>query len=175
MNETAATNIGIRRALLDDLDKVIGLDAQDTGQAKPDYWRDIFDRYVTDNRPERYFLIAENAGRRRWLHRRRNSRLGVRFDPERLGLRHQRGAGIARTGYRQPAHGGNLQLLQTGRDQYRTDDDFPQRSIEFVIFPQPGGSAPDPTSSSKCILTNSAPVGDTKVVREYGFRSADCS
>ncbi len=62
MNETAATNIGIRRALLDDLDKVIGLDAQDTGQAKPDYWRDIFDRYVTDNRPERYFLIAENAG-----------------------------------------------------------------------------------------------------------------
>ena len=62
MDETAATNIRIRRAASDDLDTVIGLDERDTGQAKPDYWRDIFDRYVSGNRPERFFLIAENAG-----------------------------------------------------------------------------------------------------------------
>ena len=37
----------IRRVREGDLDHVIDLDARVTGHAKPDYWRDIFERYAT--------------------------------------------------------------------------------------------------------------------------------
>jgi ribosomal protein S18 acetylase RimI-like enzyme len=57
--ESAA--ITIRDAVGDDIAAAIELDAADTGLAKPDYWRDIFARYVETRRRERFFLIAEGA------------------------------------------------------------------------------------------------------------------
>lgn len=52
----------IRRVRESDLDHVIDLDARVTGQAKPDYWRDIFERYATRRLDERFFLIAQGPG-----------------------------------------------------------------------------------------------------------------
>ncbi len=51
----------IRRASPDDLDQVIDMDARTTGQAKPDYWRDIFERYGHRRLDERFFLVAEDT------------------------------------------------------------------------------------------------------------------
>ncbi len=48
----------IRRATAADLDQVTRLDARVTGQPKPDYWKDIFERYGNRRTDERFFLIA---------------------------------------------------------------------------------------------------------------------
>ncbi len=50
----------IRRATGGDMDHVVALDAKVTGNAKPEYWQDIFERYATRRLDERFFLIAEN-------------------------------------------------------------------------------------------------------------------
>jgi ribosomal protein S18 acetylase RimI-like enzyme len=52
--------LAIRRVRLEDLPGVIALDELNTGMAKPEYWRDLFDRYTQVRRP-RYFLVAESA------------------------------------------------------------------------------------------------------------------
>ncbi len=49
----------LRRARAADLEAVTRLDDVATGMAKPDYWRDIFARYVRRRRAGRHFLVAE--------------------------------------------------------------------------------------------------------------------
>ncbi|MCP5036186.1 MAG: GNAT family N-acetyltransferase [Rhodobacteraceae bacterium] len=51
----------IHRATKDDLDHVADLDARITGKAKPEYWRDIYDRYGARRVEERFFLIANTC------------------------------------------------------------------------------------------------------------------
>jgi ribosomal protein S18 acetylase RimI-like enzyme len=48
----------IRPVAADDLKAVAEIDRLNTGVAKPDYWRDIFERYGQSPRP-RFFLVAE--------------------------------------------------------------------------------------------------------------------
>jgi ribosomal protein S18 acetylase RimI-like enzyme len=61
MDEPRESAVTVRDAVEEDLDAVIALDAADTGLAKPDYWRDIFARYVETRRRHRLFLIAEGT------------------------------------------------------------------------------------------------------------------
>ncbi len=56
-------NIVIRPAEMADIDTVIRLDEMDTGLAKPDYWTDVFNRYVANNQPDRFVLTAKAEGR----------------------------------------------------------------------------------------------------------------
>lgn len=58
----AGSKISIRRVAEKDLDHVVALDERVTGNAKPDYWQDIFERYATRRLDERFFLIAESQG-----------------------------------------------------------------------------------------------------------------
>lgn len=51
--------MNIRPARGDDLGTIIHLDERHTGLAKPDYWADLFARYVDAPRPNRFFLVAE--------------------------------------------------------------------------------------------------------------------
>lgn len=51
----------IRAATADDLPAVIALDAEITKLPKPEYWRDLFDRYGSRTR-DRCFLVAEAEG-----------------------------------------------------------------------------------------------------------------
>jgi ribosomal protein S18 acetylase RimI-like enzyme len=57
----ATVELSIRDATLNDLDAVVELDGAATSLAKPDYWNDIFDRYIVNPRGNRYFLVAETA------------------------------------------------------------------------------------------------------------------
>lgn len=56
------SGIDIRRVREADLDHIVGLDERVTQLAKPDYWRDIFERYATRRVHERFFLVAEASG-----------------------------------------------------------------------------------------------------------------
>jgi ribosomal protein S18 acetylase RimI-like enzyme len=56
-------NTSIRNALPSDLDSVIALDKLGTKEDKPDYWRGIFAHYVTAERNDRLFLVAEANGK----------------------------------------------------------------------------------------------------------------
>ncbi|WP_370399409.1 GNAT family N-acetyltransferase [Sulfitobacter sp. JB4-11] len=58
-NGAADIPLKISRASLDYLDRVVDLDARITGQPKPDYWQDIFERYGSRHVEERFFLVAE--------------------------------------------------------------------------------------------------------------------
>ncbi|MCV0427985.1 MAG: GNAT family N-acetyltransferase [Roseibium sp.] len=58
----AETALCIQRATLDHLKHVIDLDARITGQSKPDYWQDIFERYGKRRVDQRFFLVAEAKG-----------------------------------------------------------------------------------------------------------------
>ena len=51
----------IRRVQAADLDRIIALDAQVTGLAKPDYWQEIFTRFGEGPPADRIFLVAESA------------------------------------------------------------------------------------------------------------------
>jgi len=51
----------IRAVALTDLPAVIALDEEITGLAKPDYWKDLYERYGARRRSERFFLVAESA------------------------------------------------------------------------------------------------------------------
>jgi ribosomal protein S18 acetylase RimI-like enzyme len=60
--ETTPVAPRVRPAAREDLAAIIRLDERNTGFAKPDYWRDRFERYA--QRPgQRYFLVAEQEGR----------------------------------------------------------------------------------------------------------------
>lgn len=59
MEQSEFPAIEIRAAATSDLDAVVALDEADTGLAKPEYWRDIFARYVESARANRFFFIAE--------------------------------------------------------------------------------------------------------------------
>ncbi|VAV89896.1 hypothetical protein MNBD_ALPHA08-1698 [hydrothermal vent metagenome] len=67
MNKQTATpqshKINIRRARESDLDHVAVLDQRVTKIAKPGYWNDIFERYAKRRVGERFFLVAEPAGK----------------------------------------------------------------------------------------------------------------
>ncbi len=52
-------DLRIRKATSDQLPHAIDLDARITGQPKPDYWQDIFERYGSRHVDERFFLVAE--------------------------------------------------------------------------------------------------------------------
>jgi ribosomal protein S18 acetylase RimI-like enzyme len=53
-----AVPVRIRRARASDIALVIDLDARITRIAKPDYWRDIFERYGSRRLDERFLLVA---------------------------------------------------------------------------------------------------------------------
>lgn len=63
MAEKATARPEIRPARPDDRAAVVVLDEVGTGLAKPDYWDDMFARYVRRRRSGRHFLVAEAAGR----------------------------------------------------------------------------------------------------------------
>ena len=56
----AATRV--RPAQSGDIGQVIALDAAVTGLAKPDYWYELFHRYGTRGRQQRFFFVAEADG-----------------------------------------------------------------------------------------------------------------
>ncbi len=56
-----APALKISRASADYLDRVVDLDARITGQPKPEYWQDIFERYASRHVEERFFLVAESV------------------------------------------------------------------------------------------------------------------
>jgi ribosomal protein S18 acetylase RimI-like enzyme len=51
--------ISIRNAAPTDLDAVIALDVVDAAEAKPDYWRGVFEQYVKSEQENRLCLVAE--------------------------------------------------------------------------------------------------------------------
>ena len=55
--------LNIRSAAATDVPAVIALDEEVTGLAKPEYWRDLFERYGAHRRRQRFFLVAERADR----------------------------------------------------------------------------------------------------------------
>ena len=55
--------VTVREAAPDDLAALIALDEVTSGLAKPDYWRDLFARYVEGVAANRYVLVAESEGR----------------------------------------------------------------------------------------------------------------
>lgn len=54
-----ASKFRIRRVSEADLGDVVVLDGRITGNERPGYWRDIFERYATRRLEERFFLIAQ--------------------------------------------------------------------------------------------------------------------
>jgi len=64
-DDPEAASLRIRRARAEDVPLVSALDAEVTGLAKPDYWRDVFERYGERRLDERFFLIAEIVGQDR--------------------------------------------------------------------------------------------------------------
>ncbi|WP_435230742.1 GNAT family N-acetyltransferase [Pseudopelagicola sp. nBUS_20] len=54
-----AVAVKIGRAGFEYLDRVVDLDSQITGQPKPEYWKDVFERYASRHVEERFFLVAE--------------------------------------------------------------------------------------------------------------------
>ena len=54
-------DISIRAARESDLGEIVRLDEIHTGLAKPEYWSDIFARYVAVERPNRFFLVAQSG------------------------------------------------------------------------------------------------------------------
>ncbi len=59
----AGAGVRIRPAVAADVPLVIALDEEVTGLAKPDYWRDMFDRFGARRHGERFFLVAERQDR----------------------------------------------------------------------------------------------------------------
>ena len=60
-NEPSTPELGsvrVRPARASDLPSVVAIDAQNTGEAKPAYWKDRFDWYA-GRQPDRFFLVAE--------------------------------------------------------------------------------------------------------------------
>jgi GNAT superfamily N-acetyltransferase len=54
--------LAVRPVEVRDLDAIIALDAAVTGLAKPDYWYELFHRYGTRGRQQRFFLVGDAEG-----------------------------------------------------------------------------------------------------------------
>ena len=54
----SADNFAVRRVRITDIPHVIALDERVTGLAKPDYWKDVFERYGNSRAQDRHFLVA---------------------------------------------------------------------------------------------------------------------
>ena len=66
MNPTgpaAAAALRVRNVQAGDLEDVAAIDAEITQLPKPDYWARIYQRYGSGRRQQRFFLVAEAAGR----------------------------------------------------------------------------------------------------------------
>jgi len=59
-DKQAEATLQIRRACADDIDYVIALDERITGLAKPNYWRDVIERYGQRRLEQRVFFVAES-------------------------------------------------------------------------------------------------------------------
>ena len=59
---TSAPEVVIRPIEAADLNEVIAIDAEASGIEKIDYWYELFHRYGTRGRQQRFFLVAEAAG-----------------------------------------------------------------------------------------------------------------
>jgi len=55
-------SLAVRPVEVRDLDAIIALDATVTGLAKPDYWYELFHRYGTRGRQQRFFLVGDVEG-----------------------------------------------------------------------------------------------------------------
>jgi ribosomal protein S18 acetylase RimI-like enzyme len=55
-----ARGVAVRPVRIEDLSAVIDLDQRNTGVAKPEYWRDLYERYAQRARA-RFFLVAEQG------------------------------------------------------------------------------------------------------------------
>jgi ribosomal protein S18 acetylase RimI-like enzyme len=62
MENQMSDQVTIRNTVTSDFDAVIELDLVGDPAEKPDYWRGVFDRYVTAGRDGRIFLVAEKSG-----------------------------------------------------------------------------------------------------------------
>jgi ribosomal protein S18 acetylase RimI-like enzyme len=58
-----ARDVHIRPAGPDDVASIVKLDEAATGQAKPQYWRDLYDSFSQNGTGRRTFLVAEINGR----------------------------------------------------------------------------------------------------------------
>lgn len=58
-----SSQVTIRNAEEADFDAVLELDLVGAVEDKPAYWRGIFERYVSTEREDRIFLVAEKDGR----------------------------------------------------------------------------------------------------------------
>ena len=60
---TGKNPVKVRGAQASDLSQVIEIDAGVTGLRKPEYWGEILQRYGSGRRQQRFFLVADAAGR----------------------------------------------------------------------------------------------------------------
>ncbi|AJE03551.1 GNAT family N-acetyltransferase [Geobacter pickeringii] len=58
-----SNQLSIRNAKPGDLNGIIALDTVTSKAEKADYWREIFDRFVTSGKSDRVFLVAEAKGK----------------------------------------------------------------------------------------------------------------
>ncbi len=58
----AGADLRVRPVEAADLDQVIAIDADITGQKKTDYWYELFHRYGASRSRQRLFLVAEAGG-----------------------------------------------------------------------------------------------------------------
>jgi ribosomal protein S18 acetylase RimI-like enzyme len=55
--------VRVRNVQVGDLEEVAAIDLEVTRLPKPGYWAEIYQRYGTGRRQQRFFLVAEAAGR----------------------------------------------------------------------------------------------------------------
>lgn len=60
---TAAADLRVRAVRANDLEAVITIDAEITRLRKPKYWAEIYRRYGSGRRRERFFLVAQTGGK----------------------------------------------------------------------------------------------------------------
>src|SRR3990172_9954817 len=58
-----AAAVRVRNVQAGDLGDVAAIDLEITRVPKPEYWAEIYHRYGTGRRQQRFFLVAEAAGR----------------------------------------------------------------------------------------------------------------
>jgi len=63
MKPRRAAALQVRKVRAGDLAQVAAIDAEITRLPKPEYWAQIYRRYGSGRRQERFFLVAEAAGR----------------------------------------------------------------------------------------------------------------
>jgi ribosomal protein S18 acetylase RimI-like enzyme len=59
----AGDSVRVRNVQADDLADIAAIDAEITRLPKPAYWEEIYHRYGTGRRQQRFFLVAEAGGR----------------------------------------------------------------------------------------------------------------